>query len=72
MFFTSRKIRESVTPNLSDRKKSVSFSDPLEEIYIVESFKTLRPKSADKFHRRKSRYEGTNISPLSKFQQILS
>jgi len=31
----------------------VSFSDPLEEIYIVESFKTTRPKSADKYRNRK-------------------
>lgn len=43
VYFTSRKISESVTPTLSERKKSVSFSDPLEEIYIVESFKTMRP-----------------------------
>eukprot|EP00347_Sterkiella_histriomuscorum_P018235 403346280 len=45
-YFSSRFLVENVgnvTPTLSERKKSVSFSDPLEEVYIVESFKTSRP-----------------------------
>jgi hypothetical protein len=42
-YFSNRYVDGSTTPTLSERKKSVSFSDPLEEVYIVESFKILRP-----------------------------
>ena len=40
----------SLTPTLSESKKAVSFSDPLEEVFIVESFKTqkLHTRSAEK------------------------
>jgi SpoVK/Ycf46/Vps4 family AAA+-type ATPase len=54
----------NLTPTLSERKKAVSFSDPLEEVYIVESFKTNRPKSADKYRRRRHRFERQYITPL--------
>lgn len=55
-----------MTPTLSERKKSVSFSDPLEEVYLIESFKTSRNKSADKYRRRRFRFERSFITPLQK------
>jgi len=42
-FFTNRD--GDATPTLSERKKSVSFCDPLEEVFYVESFKIDRAKS---------------------------
>ncbi|CDW76661.1 UNKNOWN [Stylonychia lemnae] len=63
-YFSCRGLFEDKqTPTKSERKKSVSFSDPLEEVYIVESFKSQRPRSADKY-RRRNRYERNFITSI--------
>ena len=53
----------SATPPLSERKKSVSFCETLEEVYYIPSLKSDRAKSAE---RRRFRFERQYITPLQK------
>jgi hypothetical protein len=42
---------------MSDRKKSVSFCDPLEEVRYIDSCKDKRNKSSDVLVLKKSRFD---------------
>ena len=53
-FSTSRNFNDGDnTPTMSERKKSVSFSEQLEEVYYIESYKSARNKSSDGLKRNK-------------------
>ena len=59
-FKVAGRRQQCVTPNSPLRKKSVSFSDPLEEVFIVESFKKAKRNSSIEIGvpmRRRHRFE---------------